>query len=218
MAYNYHGKWQPFTGHVAPMYASHLDIQHGNGYQFYNVNYTIHHYLEGGADPSKVVVGIPFHGNGFSLQSPGQHGLYAPVSGPMPRCPYTRQAGDCGFNELCELYFTKPGWTHVHDDEQKTIYSYTDEVWIGYDNLETIRLKSEFIRRTGLAGAMVWAIDLDDSRGVCNLGSKFALLTELWHQMNGELPSTTPGPTTVSAPADQEREHHGPNSEPDELW
>ena len=42
--------------------------------------------------------------------------------------------------------------------------------WVSYDDQDMIRHKSEYVRRMGLGGAMVWALDLDDFRNVCGEG------------------------------------------------
>ena len=37
--------------------------------------------------------------------------------------------------------------------------------WIGYDDLESIKLKSQFINYRQLGGALVFSLDTDDFRG-----------------------------------------------------
>jgi len=37
----------------------------------------------------------------------------------------------------------------------------------GYDNIAMIRYKSEWIKKMGLGGGMIWALDLDDFRNRC---------------------------------------------------
>ena len=47
--------------------------------------------------------------------------------------------------------------------------------WLSFDNVRSIRVKSEYAFDQGLAGVMTWSIDTDDFLGVCN-GPKFPLL------------------------------------------
>ena len=48
-----------------------------------------------------------------------------------------------------------------------------------YDNPESIRYKSEYVKKQRLGGVAYWSVDLDDFRGnMCNSG-KYPLLTAL---------------------------------------
>ena len=38
--------------------------------------------------------------------------------------------------------------------------------WVGYDTVASVRRKMEYVQSSGLGGAMVWAIDLDDYRSL----------------------------------------------------
>merc|ERR550519_1698190 len=49
-------------------------------------------------------------------------------------------------------------------------YAYKGNQWVGYDDVDTIRRKSEYVREMGLGGGMVWALDLDDFRNDCGEG------------------------------------------------
>ena len=52
-------------------------------------------------------------------------------------------------------------------ENEVTIHSTFDQgnQWVSYDDQDMIRHKSEYVRRMGLGGAMVWALDLDDYAG-----------------------------------------------------
>jgi chitinase len=62
-------------------------------------------------------------------------------------------------------------WNVVQDPEGRMgPYAYKDRQWASYDDVATIKYKSEYIRKMGLAGGMVWALDLDDYTGRCGQG------------------------------------------------
>jgi len=213
MTYDYHGDWDPFVGNNAPLYLSHLDVEHGNGFQYFSVNYTINYYLEAGVEPSKIVLGVPSYGRGFVLAHSDQHDLYAASNGPMAGCPYSREAGFCGYNELCEKYFTQPGWTYVRDSEQQSIYGYKGTTWVGWDDLQAVQLKLDYIKSAGIGGAMLWSIDTDDFRGLC--GPKYAILNSIWSALNGQVPSPSPMPTSTPDPtASTVTQHTRPTKPP----
>lgn len=41
-------------------------------------------------------------------------------------------------------------------------YAFKDNQWVSFDDEDIIKKKVDFIKSLGLAGGMVWAIDLDD--------------------------------------------------------
>ena len=49
-------------------------------------------------------------------------------------------------------------------------YAYRDNQWVGYDDVDSIRRKSQYIRDMNLGGGMVWALDLDDFNNRCGEG------------------------------------------------
>merc|ERR1712223_417649 len=49
-------------------------------------------------------------------------------------------------------------------------YAYKGRQWVGYDDVAMIKYKSEYIRKMGFAGGMVWALDLDDFKNRCGQG------------------------------------------------
>lgn len=68
-------------------------------------------------------------------------------------------------------------------------YLVKGDQWIGYDTVPFILDKMEYVKSRGLGGAMVWAVGLDDIRGVC--GPKRPLLTAI-NQGLGRLPTVSP--------------------------
>lgn len=54
MTFDYHGAWEPETGHVSPLYGSNSDK-----YPQYNTNYTIQLLLKLGAAREKIIMGVP---------------------------------------------------------------------------------------------------------------------------------------------------------------
>ena len=61
-------------------------------------------------------------------------------------------------------------------------YSYNGPYWIGYDDVESIRLKSQYINYMGLGGGMIWSVEADDFRG--DYGNKYPLMSEVKRIMN----------------------------------
>lgn len=55
-----------------------------------------------GADPSKIVVGLPFYGQTFTLSSNSEHGLGDPAKGSGHPGEFTQQPGMLAYYEICD--------------------------------------------------------------------------------------------------------------------
>ncbi|KAL7648226.1 UNVERIFIED_CONTAM: hypothetical protein RMT77_000129 [Armadillidium vulgare] len=161
MTYDYHGDWDMQTGHVSPLY------RHPKDSPNLNSNYSINYWISQGADPSKLVLGIPMYGNSFTLADPNEHGLNAPSYGSGDIGPITGDPDELAYCEVC-YFIINDGWTVVRDP-LKTMgpYSYKDDQWVGFDDILEAQTKSEYIQEMGLGGAMIWALDLDDFMNRC---------------------------------------------------
>ncbi|KAI5750701.1 hypothetical protein M8J77_000551 [Diaphorina citri] len=189
MTYDYHGQWDKKTGHVAPLY-EHPD----DDFFYFNANFTMNYWMKKGAPSRKLVMGMPMYGQAFSLANSNDHGLNAAAPGAGLAGEYTRQAGFLAYYEICAKI--KSGqWTVVKDKKNRIgPYAYSDNQWVGYDDVDMIRTKSEFIKSMNLGGGMIWALDLDDFKNVCGEGVHplLSTITEvLGHGPGGNYESTT---------------------------
>lgn len=72
----------------------------------------------------------------------------------------------------------KKGWTVVQDKERRIgPYAYKGDQWVSFDDSQQIKLKAELIKKLGLGGGMVWALDLDDFKNRCGCESSPLLKT-----------------------------------------
>ncbi|KAK2718198.1 acidic mammalian chitinase-like isoform X2 [Artemia franciscana] len=204
MTYDYHGAWEQWTGHNAPLFAHPLDD--GNVTNF-NVNFTLNHWISNGAPPSKIHLGMPFYGRGFMLDDPLENGPYAPASEPLEPGPYSRTEGFWGYNEICEKQTTETGWTVVRNEYYKAPYTFKDRYWIGYDDYDSLTEKLKFVIAYDLGGAMVWSIETDDFRGNCH-SRRFPLLHHVWEDLNGEVAPCVDCTVPTSAPPTNEQCPH----------
>jgi len=67
--------------------------------------------------------------------------------------------------EICTL-LKEGGWKELQD-EAGSPYILKDDQWIGYDTVDSILAKMEYVKSRGLGGVMIWAIELDDTNGIC---------------------------------------------------
>jgi chitinase len=149
MTYDYAGDWTSYAGHNSPLHAS--SKQPGPTRR--SVELTINYLLETRGFPAnRIAMGIPLYGRGFAAPAP-----YAPKrqpgSTPIPRGSY---------NNLNKLY-REANWAREWDDETKTpwLISPDGTVVVGYDDADSVSIKTAWAMQKGLRGVFFWQIAAD---------------------------------------------------------
>ena len=89
------------------------------------------------------------------------------------------------------------GWTKKYDDVGKVPYTFKDRQWIGYEDEDSLKIKMDWIKAKGYAGAMTWAIDMDDFHNLCGRGSH-SMMQVIYDGMKDYIvPVAPPIPTTT---------------------
>ncbi|XP_019369835.1 PREDICTED: acidic mammalian chitinase-like [Gavialis gangeticus] len=174
MTYDFHGSWDGFTGENSPLYKGPADK---GSYIYFNVDYAMNYWKSNGAPAEKLVVGFPTYGHTFMLRDASDTAVGAPINGPGPAGPYTRQSGFLAYYEICT--FLKNGATQVWYTPQDVPYAYKDGEWLGYDNQKSFQIKVDWLEKSGFGGAVVWSLDLDDFTGTFCGEGKYPLITTL---------------------------------------
>ena len=143
-----------------------------------NQEATIETWIQGGCPPSKLVLGLGAYGRTFRLKQKTNPDIkpYAPAKGAGLPGNYTGTRGFLSYYEICHL-IRRQKWQMEYDEEQQVPFAYKDDQWVGYDNQISIEKKCRYLVKQGLAGAMIWSLDLDDFQGrFCGQG-KYPLVT-----------------------------------------
>lgn len=194
MAYDFFGSWNSYTGHCSPLGAR----EHGSEEEkTLNVESSIRMWLAMGADPAKMLLGMPLYGRTFTLANPSNAGFLAPTVGPGPAGPITREAGYLGYNEICSQLQSSKDWKITRDPSVVAPVAVKGNLWIGYDDPKSLTAKVQFARSLGLAGAMVWSIETDDFLGTCG-ATKNSLQSAIREALASNATVTTLAPTTQS--------------------
>ncbi len=145
--YDFSGPWSERTAHHSNLYAPDHD-QDAN-----SVDQAVQRYLDLGADPGQIVMGVPAFGRGWQ-GVPAQYEGRDQVAGGAADDDYDGPTRP--FDQLEEM-----GGRRFLDEEAGAYWVYDGDEWWTYDNAEVISLKGAYVREHGLAGMMVWNLDMD---------------------------------------------------------
>jgi chitinase len=149
--YDFHVSGEPVADQQSALYAR----------NDYSVHGTVQSWLKRGAPARKLVVGVPFYGQGWTGVSGGGDGLGQPATGPAPAL---WADGYADYEELKALVAS--GAYTVHRDRaggHAWIFDGTT-LWT-YDDPKVLARKGEYVRDRGLGGAMIWSLDGDTPEG-----------------------------------------------------
>ncbi|XP_056128858.1 acidic mammalian chitinase-like [Lampris incognitus] len=188
MTYDFHGAWDPFTGHNSPLYIGSADTEENI---YYNVDFAMRYWRDQGAPVEKLMLGFATYGRTFQISS-AVNGVGAPTSGSASAGPYTREAGFWSHYEICTfLQGASLNWI----DDQMVPYATKGNAWVGFDNKQSFEIKVRYLNDNKFGGAFIWALDLDDFAGqFCGQGN-YPLISHLHSLLNSDLPPLPPVPT-----------------------
>ncbi|CAH1776668.1 unnamed protein product [Owenia fusiformis] len=177
MLYDMQPTGYKYTGHHSPLYANPVI---GDASKDNNVNFSVNYWVANGADPRKLIVGMPTFGRTMNLTFTENHAVGACSNGRGASAPGTREDGYIAYHEICSLL--EDGAIEYWDPFQQVPFSVhiPSSRWVGYDNTRSLRIKVEWLKRSGFGGAMVWALALDDFSNVCSLHTgRFPLMNAI---------------------------------------
>lgn len=104
-----------------------------------------------GAPKEKLLVGIPFYGQTFTLTRKTEHSLNARCTGPGSPGEYTKQPGMMAYYEICNRVKNQH-WATQKRDVSEGVYAYSGDQWVGYEDTDTV---VEKVRKNSLTGTLL---------------------------------------------------------------
>lgn len=157
MSYDYHGGFEP---QGPTNFQSNLHVDPNNPatgvVKTYATETAVNKLLAAGVPASKVVIGIPFYGRGWTgVPSGGTNGLYQPASGPA-RGTYEQGIED--YKVLAPR--NSPKFYHP---VTKQLWTYNGTEFWSFDDPTVIATKAAYVNNLGLGGLFAWSLDGDDA-------------------------------------------------------
>jgi chitinase len=146
MTYDFAGPWTTFAGHHSPLFASSRQPGGRPRSTADTMKYLVE---ERGLPPSRLAVGVPLYGRGFAVSKP-----YASTKdsakATIPRGNYSN----------LHRLIHEQGWTRQWDAETQSSWLIAPDrkIVIGYDDAESVALKTEWTMKQGFRGIFFWQI------------------------------------------------------------
>ncbi|KAL8837209.1 MAG: hypothetical protein Q9176_005840 [Flavoplaca citrina] len=123
-----------------------------------------------GVDLKKVNFGLSKYGRGYTLADPACHRIECKASGPSKRGPCTNTDGlmsNVEIGDIMQQRNLKPEM--IQSTMAKQIF--WGDQWIGFDDAETLALKTNWAAENCFGGSMIWSLDMESDQGSSNVPS-----------------------------------------------
>ncbi|WP_318374959.1 glycosyl hydrolase family 18 protein [Enterobacter sp.] len=168
MAYDFHGAFDPITGHNAPLHANSKDED-----QKFNAASAMAEYATTWKVPkNKLMMGIPWYGRGWGNVEPteivkGLPGLFAPGTATVHGA-WDDDGQFTGTNPWYRLkeMLASGDYTRYWDPEAMVPYLYNSKTkeFFTYDDPQSVREKVNYIKQQQFGGAIVWDLSGDTDK------------------------------------------------------
>lgn len=121
-----------------------------------NTDYGIKEWLNKGLPANKLVLGLPYHGYAWTLLDPKNNAVGSPAKG-------TAITTDGSVNyKTIKQYMNSYRAASVFNSTYVVNYCTFGSFWIGYDDVEAIKIKVSYAKEKGLLGYIVFQVPNDD--------------------------------------------------------
>ncbi len=139
------------AGFNSPLFTNPMDPYHNSD------DAAVQAFVAAGVPPSKIVLGVPFYGRAWHVDSSAFNGRYQPGGLPATRMNTT-------YSGLVANYIDKSGYVRYWDSTSCVPYLFNrdSDIFITYDDPQSLRDKCDYIKARELGGVMFWSFKSDD--------------------------------------------------------
>lgn len=155
MSYDFRTEVDTVTGH-------HTNLFSGKGIEnSASADQSVRDYIAAGVPAGKIVMGIAFYGRAWKTTGTVKRGLNDKV---------VSYAKGGGYTELKNDFVNQHGYKRYWDKKAKAPYLYNKEenIFISYDDEQSVKEKCRYVNRYGLAGVMFWEYFSDPANYLLN--------------------------------------------------
>lgn len=150
MTYDFHGPWERMTGFHTALYDK------NKGALTIDSSVTIYSkYI----DPADINLGLAFYGRGWTnigdINDNGVKQTAQSIAG-IGYGLGSWEAGVFDAWDLVDNYVGKNGYVRYYDEMAQCPYVFDGTTWIGYDDEQSIKVKTEYAMDKGLGGVFFW--------------------------------------------------------------
>ncbi|MFI3200156.1 MAG: glycosyl hydrolase family 18 protein [Eubacteriales bacterium] len=149
MTYDFHNGMSTMTGHLANLYPSKVEPDAPNS------DYAVRRFVEEGVPMNKIVMGGTFYGRVWSGLENRNNGLG--VTGYPEKHDFYR------YNQIVDLLQKDATYKRYFDEEAKACYLFNGDTFITYEDEETLRYKTAYVKENGMYGMMFWEYEQDQT-------------------------------------------------------
>jgi len=144
MAYDFYNGLHNTSGHHANLQES--KTSHSGDI---SVIKSVQLHLDAGVPLKKLNIGIPFYGRKWDGVNPKQKGLYQKATSTGQIIYYRKIKQNIINNNKYIRYWDE-------DAAVPYLWNSTDSIFISYEDVESIRIKTDYVKKSGLGGMMFW--------------------------------------------------------------
>jgi len=173
MTYDMYGGWNPERVGI------HSQLHAGPGDAFgsdavpLSAEWAVDYWISQGADARKLAIGLASYSRSYKLKTSeaGQQPGAAAV-GYGASQPYSKQLGLASYYEILNL--VAAGAEKTYDASRCAAFLQKEDLWMGFDDEESLRCKARFVKDRGLRGGLLWDLPEDDFLNGSPLVSAFS--------------------------------------------
>ncbi|CAK9168814.1 unnamed protein product [Ilex paraguariensis] len=122
-----------------------------------NTDYGINSWINSGLSADKLVLGLPFYGYAWTLVNPNNSEIGALAKGPA-----ITEDGSMSYKDI-KGYIQRYGAVSMYNATYVVNYCTIGSTWIGFDDVEAVKIKVAYAKKRNLLGYSVWQVAHDDN-------------------------------------------------------